>query len=268
MLLEHTHYRSYLNDVLANKCAKNPRFSLRSFAKQIEVSPSGLSRILNGKRKMTTELATHVSTLLGHSPEEASYFLDLVLLDSSQNDKVKSLILNRIEQRRTAHSPKSLTLDAFKVISDWYHYAILALTKNSDFKNDPHWIAKRLGISIAEVRRALERLLNLDLLEEADKTSYRAVNEANITTTNDISSAALKNHHRQMITKALEAVDEQSVEERDITSITVSFDPKNMKKTKKMIQEFRKKMNSDLDQNSGKDVYQLNIQFFKLTKGG
>ena len=264
MLIDHTHYRSYLNTLLAEKCAKNPQFSLRAFAGQLNMSPSNLSRILNGKRNLTTKMAAHVSMLLGHSEVERAYFSDLILLEESKNDKVKQSIIERIEKRRSIDHPRTVDLDAFRIISDWYHFALLALTKTKGFKSNPQWIAKRLGISIHEVKLAIERLKNLTLLRE-EKNNYVAVNHANVTTTHDISSIAIKNYHKQMVGKALEAIEHEAVQDRDISSITVSFKPSQMAKTKKLIKEFRQKMNAELDVEGGEDLYQLNIQFFKLT---
>ena len=39
-----------------------------------------------------------------------------------------------------------LDLDAFQVISDWYHYAILELASTKDCKASPSYISDRLGI--------------------------------------------------------------------------------------------------------------------------
>src|SRR5688572_17118598 len=63
-------------------------------------------------------------------------------------------------------SYKILQTDAFRVISDWYHYTILELTFVEGFRNDPTWIANKLGITQFEAKEAIARLKRLELLEE------------------------------------------------------------------------------------------------------
>jgi uncharacterized protein (TIGR02147 family) len=51
------------------------------------------------------------------------------------------------------------------LLSLWHHFAILELTHIRGFKADSRWIAKTLGISVADVNIALQRLLRLGLLQ-------------------------------------------------------------------------------------------------------
>ena len=48
-----------------------------------------------------------------------------------------------------------------------YHFAILELTRLSEFRADSRWIARVLDISVDEVNVALQRLIRLDLLDMA-----------------------------------------------------------------------------------------------------
>ena len=47
----------------------------------------------------------------------------------------------------------------------WYHYAILVMVETKGFRNDPRWIASHLGISALEVKLAIDRLFELELLQ-------------------------------------------------------------------------------------------------------
>jgi uncharacterized protein (TIGR02147 family) len=62
-------------------------------------------------------------------------------------------------------SAQTLGLDAFHLIADWYHYAILELCTCEDFEPRAEWVAERLGITANETELALERLQRLGLLE-------------------------------------------------------------------------------------------------------
>jgi transcriptional regulator with XRE-family HTH domain len=43
-------YKDLIEQKYTEKINKNPRYSLRSFAKQLEIDPGALSQILSGKR--------------------------------------------------------------------------------------------------------------------------------------------------------------------------------------------------------------------------
>jgi hypothetical protein len=47
------------------------------------------------------------------------------------------------------------------MISDWYHFAILDLTRLDDFQPEPAWVSRKLGLTVSEVKIAVERLLRL-----------------------------------------------------------------------------------------------------------
>ena len=72
--------------------------------------------------------------------------------------------------------------------------------------------------------------------------------------------------HSQLIEKAKDALHTQSVENRDITSVSVSLDPEVIPLAKEEIRKFRARMKELLTQSQAPTkVYQLNIQFFELT---
>ena len=92
---------------------------------------------------------------------------------------------------------QQLSTDSFYVIADWYHYAILNIIRLDNFKSDPKWIAKCLGLSVVEVRGALERLERVGLIKWERNKLVRTT--GSLTTTHDIESEALRRSHRQSL---------------------------------------------------------------------
>ena len=45
--------QTWLENLLAEKIKYNPQFSMRAFARMVDVNPAVLSRILSGKRQLT-----------------------------------------------------------------------------------------------------------------------------------------------------------------------------------------------------------------------
>jgi plasmid maintenance system antidote protein VapI len=64
-----------INGILSERRAKNPRYSLRAFSRDIAISPAVISRLLSGKRPLTPEVACRIGLNLELTDEQ---FKDLV----------------------------------------------------------------------------------------------------------------------------------------------------------------------------------------------
>ena len=110
-------FRLFLQGELLRRCKTNPRYSIRSFAKLLKIDPSTLSQILRGKRALTHAVVLKLGTKLGLSPIELSKYLEAAPTRRKSANEEKSPL----------QQAQELTLDAFQIISDWYHYAIFEL---------------------------------------------------------------------------------------------------------------------------------------------
>lgn len=158
-----------------------------------------------------------------------------------------------------------MSADTFSVISDWYHAAIMELTFTKGFKADHKWIARKLSITPSDAKAATERLLRLGLILEKDgtfvKTSRMLSNHAGIN-----GNAANRELQRQIIEKALLAVDECKPERKDISSMTMAIDVKNLDRARKVIREFRRDLCALLEEGQQTEVYNLGIQLYPVTE--
>jgi len=255
-------YRHWLKAELERRQRINPRYSLRSFAQNLELSPSFLSKVLNGKKNLSIESAFDVSEKLQLSNTEKKLFCQWVAKHSI-GDIISEITSDNSENTELDHAV-NLELESFQVISDWYHFAIRELTETKGFKEDPNWIAQRLGISPKEAREGFARLIKLKLIDKK-RGRYKKTAEL-MATPSGTPSQALRNHHSQMIHKANEALNTQSVLERSITGITIPTHPEKIEMVRDEIMKFRRRMAELLDTKNPSEVYQLNIQLFRLTE--
>ncbi|HVK62126.1 MAG TPA: TIGR02147 family protein, partial [Bdellovibrionales bacterium] len=158
-------YRVYLKGVLEQRLRDNARYSLRAFARDLQVTPARLSEILNRKKGLSLEAATLMAKRLSLSEQETRFFCDLVQMADARSASAKKVAEIRIDREIQSQNFNTIQLDVFKVISDWHHFAILELTLVDGFRSDSAWIAKKLGISAHEVKAAIDRLVTLELLE-------------------------------------------------------------------------------------------------------
>jgi transcriptional regulator with XRE-family HTH domain len=233
-------FRVRLQDEFARRCRHNPRYSLRAFAKHSSLDPSTLSQILSGKRRVSEKMRAKLSERL-NIPTSAT-------AEPTLNEKYRLL-----------------QMDAVTAISDWQHFAILDLTLLKNFKSEIPWIARKLNLSLTEARTSVERLQRLGLLKTQNGKLVKAVSHFS-NYAEGMTSLAHKEYQRQVITKALQAVDTCAQERKDITSITIAADSSKLKAAKEMIKTFRHKLCDFLEAGPGDAVYHLAIQLYPVTE--
>lgn len=260
-------YRQFLKDRFGVLREKNPRYSLRAFARDLEIPPGRLSEVLSQKAGLSAKSAEKIASKLGLSAKEKKFFINQVL---STDGRAKSSRISAAQQIKTLKEEyenyTQINLDQFKVISDWYHFAIIDLLKTNTFKNDMNWISKRLGISKIETELAIERMKKLNLIQSVK--GRLQVKSSTVNTPTDISSEAIRKFHKQVLNKAILAIDFQTIEQRDFSAVTMPISTRLLPEVKQKIKEFRRALNDWIAANPApkNEVYCLNVQFFKLTE--
>lgn len=151
-----TSFRLLLVEELSRRCTNNPQYSLRAFARDLEIDHSTLSKLLRGQRKITTQTIENLGSSLKLDDEEIQQY--------SEHQKRWDII----NSDSSIH--KQLTDDVIRTIAEWHHFAILELTHLPTFVADSRWIARMLDITVDEINIAIQRLIRLKLLslESAD----------------------------------------------------------------------------------------------------
>jgi len=236
--------RQHIQNELVRRCRANSSYSLRAFARDLNVDPSTLSQFIRQKRNLSVGQQSKLCNRLGLDPEVAR--------DLSLESPVGQVT--------------SLPLDIFEVIADWYHYAIFELSSLVDFQEEPRWISARLGITLAEARHALERLERLELLVRDRGGRLQQGTDLISTTKNEFTAAAFRLLQAQLLELAKQAMTSIPLERRDQTSMTMAIDLNDIPFAKERIKRFRRKLCADLQKKRKRNaVYQLLISFFPLT---
>lgn len=228
---------------------RNSRYSLRSFARDLSVSHTILSLILNGKRPLSEGIVEKILEMDDVSIEE------------------RQLLLRRDIPSDPTERHK-LSLDQFSMISDWVHYGILSLLDVDDFQWNELWIGERLNITPTKAKSAMERLTRLNYIEKSKGGKYiQSVQPIVIENTNP--TMAAKSFNKQLLKKASESMDEDPSSTRDLSSIIFAMDPSQIPYAVKRIREFRRELCGELENlKNQKEVYALAVQIFPLSKNG
>lgn len=83
---------------------KNPRFSLRAYAKYLAMSHGKLSEVFSNKRCLTPTLARRIMVKLDWSTEQKRLFLDAIEFESKAAQRKK--LLARLKQIEAELIPK------------------------------------------------------------------------------------------------------------------------------------------------------------------
>lgn len=249
--------KDFLAEELDRRVRLNPRYSLRAFSRDIGLSPGELSEILNGKRRATAKAIIKVSKKLGLSLAETQRLLGSTAIQ-------EMAIRSQIDS--AAPPEQELSLDLFRIVSDWYCFAILNLAETRDFRFDPQWIASRLEIGTTEAKLAIDRLERVGLIHRIN--GQLQVDPSFVMSPSGIPSDAIRSYHRQILEKAIRALETQPVEERDITGVTLALDPRDIPNVKQDILKFQNQLAERYSKGRKTEVYQIESAFFRLTKKG
>ena len=253
-----THPADWLAAEYKNRRGQNPSYSLRAFAKRIDIPVGRLTEILSRKRNLTLSLAEKISDRLEYSPRIKSQLNSLLKGSDSKKPKKKSKTVFGDSIRF-----KELEADSFHLISEWYHYGILNLTEVEGFTLEAKVIAQRLGITATEVRVAIERLKRLGMLKDENGSLVRS--EKRLTTSVDIPSSAIRSSHRERLKLAINAIESVPVSERDFSTIMFASSPEFLVEAKKRTQKFRRSLLALASEFKKTQVFTVNVQIFPIS---
>lgn len=258
-------YQKYLKDEFERRKQRNSSYSLRAYARDLELPSSKLSQYLTGDCGISGKKAGEIARRLRLSPievelfvcsAEASHARDGLSRERAQ-EKLKKLLDNVFSQ---------VNMEKFNLIRDWYHLAILELTEVRGFESNLEWIAKALGVEVAQVTEAVQRLERLELLDSSNERWVQT--QKDFETPQDISSRAIRDYHRQMMGVVESRLEEVPVEKRELGSMVFAVDKDLVPEFKQLIRRFQKEAAALSGRSQSKDsVYALNLQFMPIFEG-
>lgn len=231
---------------------KNPRYSLRAFAKQLNLPVSSLSEILNQKRPITYRVGRHLVQRLGGMTEFASEIDSLPRKNQNADAAEKKKSFER--------------QDEFEIIARWWDLAILSLAESKDFRSDLEWIARRLGLKIQQVQQSVDRLIRAGLIEKREGQLH----SKNVQMTfggGDLPLLAVLRSHFENLELAEQSLEQDHPSLRDFSFINMVVDPKLIPQIRKRIQNFRRSLCREFEhEGQATEVYRFTTQLFPLTK--
>ncbi len=238
----------------SSRCEKNSAFSMRSFARFLNVSHTLLSLVMNGHRTPSKKFIETVGARLSFSPEQTNLLMQSTpFIQGKKKIKAANITYNKI------------SLDTFSLLSEWQHYAILSLLEIEDTEFTIQFISKRLNINEMLAKISIQRLLDLKLIECIETRTGRKWKQstAPIVVENLESTVYTRKFQKQLITKAIDSMENDPVQLRDMSATTFAMDPQHVGYALKRIREFRRELVKELEElGQPKEVYNITVQLF------
>jgi uncharacterized protein (TIGR02147 family) len=272
-VFDYTDYRKYLLDYYKTQKKSQSAFSYRFFANKAGFNSVGLYKdVIEGRQSLGRALTVKFSKALGHSKREAEYFENMVFFNEARSVDDRKLFFERM---LACCDIKTVLVDTSRCeyYSKWYYSALRALLSYVRFKDDYAKLAEMLDPSIkpAESRKAIETLERLGFIGKDEKGFYRLtealVSSGRLTTDASVQTMNVIGFQREMTHLGKEAYDRFPTDRLDMSSLTLSVSEATFKEMKEEISALRRKLLLKAEQDQAPDrVYQLNYQFFPLTK--
>lgn len=254
----------FLHEEFERRVRKNNRYSLRAFARSLNVNAAELSQVFRGSRRLSWKSAVTVSKAMGLTPAESKHLL--LLLQSEKGKKI-GLDLDITEDIDLNMSPVNPA--DFEKLGDWYHFAILNLIETKGFEWTATHIARRLGLSSSEARLAMDTLEKAGMVQvqivgqgQRRSKSVKAFWEVG----SHIPSESIRRYHRQCLQKAIDALDDIPIDQREFRGIGFVASPDDLVKIRAEVKHFTDLLMQKFDRKGKTHVYQIQLAVFPLTK--
>lgn len=227
--------RHFVRDELELRQSRRPQYSLRAFARDLEISASYLCEFLNGRQGLSKARVFEIGEKLRLSPDQRDHFWDLIESRYGRTLAAKRAALHRAKDR--LRDPENqLSREKFLAIADWYHFALLELlTVNPMFTASK--MAETLAVSPDEVSVALARLEKLGLItQRSDKNGFDVLEDES-TVGGMGSDSAIQMAHEHTLKKHLEFCREKDYANRENVSMTFSINKEQWPELRRDLQK-------------------------------
>lgn len=255
-MIERNFHITKLIAELAVRKSKNSLYSVRSYARDLELDSSSLSSILIGNRKIPQLKIEQIAGLVCSSEAEKKKFI--------ASAKHVHTSLNKIKKQKNLPDRIVISEDKFIKISEVETYTFLSMLELENCPQDVEWLAKKLNKTKKWVQNTISILTEYGMVEEVNG---RLVRTTRRTTTNDeVTSKYIIKHHIDSLVLAGQKCAELLPDERYFSTITIPSDPEHLNYLKTLFMEFEDKISEYLSTKKKTDVYKLSIQFYPATE--
>jgi uncharacterized protein (TIGR02147 family) len=258
--------RNYLQDELGRRKQRRPHYSMRAFARDLDISPAFLSEFLAGRHGLSRERTLWIARKLQLSQTQGEHFWDLIESKFGRSEEAKKTARIRALQR-VKDNKNQLNLKHFQLIADWYNFALLEILTLPDSAHTTRELAETLKVPEPAIQESIARLVELDLIEiQSNGEKWIAKPKSEVTSTEkDGANRAVQIAHQQTLLMHADAIDHKAFHERESLSITLSLAQSDWPELKEELSEAVVKVLSKYSCNENKKNQAANFTMQIIT---
>lgn len=267
-VFDYQDYRDYLMSWVQRQ-PKGGRGVKSIMAQAVNCQLTYVSRVLNGKADFSLEQTESISRLLGHTEEEADYFILLVQHARSGSVTLKNHFKRKIAE---ALNRRLVLKDRFKVkmeltaeeqatyYSRWYYVAIHILLSIPEFQSKEA-IARYLDIPVRTVSEMIDFLISTGLAIEENKRLRMGISRIHLGS----DSTLLVKHHINWRLQGINSIERLGVESEDLhyTSV-ISVSRDDALKLRSLLVNTIEKFNATVKDSADEMPQCLTLDFFRF----
>jgi len=257
-------FRSFLKDRQKWLKSQKPFFTLEYIAHKLDLKSKGhVSLILSGAKTIPETKISLVAEVFFLEESEKDFFICLVHYNQERTYRQKKAFLDRMVAMMR-FSDKKLVPAQYRLCEKWYYPIVLEVLRLHDINEDYLMLGKlvRPQITAVEAKEAVQVLRSIQLIRQNAKGFWEPTDSV-LTFGDGWKSVVARTFQAQAIELAQQALVEVPVQERDISTLTLSMGPETFHRIQKSIQLLRKEILAQVqaDQHANQ-VYQMNISLF------
>jgi len=260
-------YRAYLQSYQESRKADKDWYSVRYMAGRIEMDPGQLVKVLQGKLHLPLARIPAISKLCRFDGREEAYFETLVRLGRAKTRGEIQELTERIVALRGVEV-KGLEADQAEYFHNWHHAVVRSLAGIVPFRGGFEAIGEMITprVSAEKIKESVELLARLGLLREDDKGYWRLA-EPHVHPGDKMPAEVVRRFQGQTMRLAERSLEEIPVDERDISSLTVTLRWSDLPRMREKVAEIRRQIQTLATESSEPDgVFQLNVQLFPVAR--
>lgn len=244
-------------------------FSTRWLAQRLEVSPSYISQIMNGKRTLPPKLVDPLCYLLDVDNEDHTRICRELL--TKQGWKKPSPASRSSAKESAAFPDPHWDVRPTKqqhLLTHWYYISILEATLLTDYDGTTKFISRRLGLPEPMVKEAMDVLVNNACVEEVDGRFRKTSNFFEFASL--LKKDEIRAYHTHMMQKAIGLMenrkDAEALEQRLITSASLTCARDQIPLLKAKLADLLKEFVEAAAESPPEEVYHLSLQFIPVSQ--
>ena len=246
-----------------------PFYSYRMMGDKLGLDSSYLYRVLQKKQHLPAHALPAAKEILDLSGREAEYF-DLLFSAAVTKDKSKreELMAKALDLRDVDRH--CLQAAELKLLENWWIPAVRAYLELNGGIVNVKQISRDIcpPITEAQAQEAIDTLLEVGLVQKM-ASGKLALTDAHLTVGGPEKKQAVRNFQKEVLSLASNALDNIPVDERNISTLTLSVDQSCFDDLGDMLREFRRLVQKRVDSAKNSDrVMQLSMAFYPIARKG